>query len=74
MLRRVEARRRLVREAKSVMKFLFKLLAILIFGPIVLGIVVVLAAAAVVAGPMLLEKAKEFLGMASGPQSGSEPA
>jgi hypothetical protein len=55
------------------MKFLFKSLAILIFGPIVLGLLVVLAAAAVVAGPMLMEKAKEFLGMASGPQAGSEP-
>jgi len=55
------------------MKFLLKAMAILIFGPIVLGLLVVLAAAAVVAGPMLLEKAKEFLGMASGPQAGTEP-
>ena len=54
------------------MKLLLKLLAILIFGPILLGLLVVAAAAAVVAGPMLMEKAKEFLGMASGPQSGGE--
>jgi len=56
------------------MKFLFKLLAFLIVAPIALGIVVVAAAAAVVAGPMLLERAKEFMGMASGPQPGTEPA
>lgn len=55
------------------MKLLLKVLAVLILGPIVLGILVVAAAAAVVAGPMLLEKVKEFLGMASGP-SGAEPA
>ncbi len=55
------------------MKFVLKALAIIIFGPIVLGLIVVLAAAAVVAGPMLLEKAKEFLGMTSGPAPGSEP-
>jgi hypothetical protein len=55
------------------MKLLLKVLALLILGPIVLGFLVVLAAAAVVAGPMLLEKAKEFLGMTSGPQPGPEP-
>ena len=49
------------------MKLLLKIVAILIFGPILLGLLVVLAAAAVVAGPMLLEKAREFLGMSSGP-------
>ncbi len=49
------------------MKFLLKALAIIIFGPILLGLLVVLAAAAVVAGPMLLEKVKEFLGMSSPP-------
>lgn len=58
----------------SKMKLLLKALAILILGPIVLGILVVAAAAAVVAGPMLLEKAKEFLGMASGPQTGADAA
>lgn len=56
------------------MKFIFKTLAFLIFGPIVLGLLVVAAAAAVVAGPMLLEKAREFLGMSAGPQAGPEPA
>lgn len=56
------------------MKFLLKALAVIIFGPIILGLIVVLAAAAVVAGPMLLEKAKEFLGMTSGPNMGGEPA
>jgi hypothetical protein len=56
------------------MKFLLKLFAILIFGPIVLGVLVVAAAAAVVAGPMLMEKAKDFLGMTSGPQPGADPA
>lgn len=56
------------------MKLLLKALAIIIFGPIVLGLLVILAAAAVVAGPMLLERAKEFLGMTSGPQAGSESA
>ncbi|HZT96146.1 MAG TPA: hypothetical protein VFB34_04840 [Chloroflexota bacterium] len=48
------------------MKLLLKALAIIIIGPILLGLLVVLAAAAVVAGPMLLEKAREFLGMSSG--------
>jgi len=56
------------------MKLLFKLFAILIFGPILLGILVAAAAAAVVAGPMLIEKAKDFLGMAAGPQGGTEPS
>jgi hypothetical protein len=49
------------------MKLLLKIIAILVLGPILLGLLVVLAAAAVVAGPMLLEKAREFLGMSSGP-------
>ena len=54
------------------MKFLLKLVAFLILGPIVLGLLVVTAAAAVVAGPMLIERAKDFLGMTSGPQAGTE--
>jgi hypothetical protein len=54
------------------MKLILKILAILILGPIALGLLVVLAAAAVVAGPMLLEKVKEFLGT-SGPNTGPQP-
>jgi hypothetical protein len=56
------------------MKFLLRLLAILIVGPILLGLLVVAAAATVVAGPMLMERARDFLGMASGPQAGTERA
>jgi hypothetical protein len=53
-----------------VFKFLIKLVAFLIFVPIILGFLVVAAAAAVVAGPMLVEKAKDFMGLT--PSTGTE--
>jgi hypothetical protein len=57
---------------RDAMKFVLKLLAVIILGPIVLALLIVLAAAAVVAGPMLIDKVKDLMGSGAGPNTGPQ--
>ena len=52
------------------MRFLLKLLAVVIFGPLVLGLLLVLAVVAVVGVPLLWE---EFVAKLTGPPAPESP-